>query len=182
MLRLREVISERPVSIKVEDYVPLRATFQPRVTSIDEAFYWRSTNSNYLLEIEVHASDGALADVGVVLVPQERFIRVPSLQKAYATGVVKKGLPSFDITLWTDKLVSKDIGIDSRSRRNDENYPFKFFVANDGVAVLLDAVIPAYAVQNGSIEFAFNSDDELCGFSVRDSKAGRDANRLLRGE
>src|SRR5262249_54746752 len=155
-----------------EDYVPLRVTFQPQVVSIDEAFYWRSTNSKYLLEVEVHASDGALADVGVVLVPQERILRAVSLQKLSATGTVKRGLPRFDTSLWKSKVVSKEIGIEPRARRNDEECPFKFFIADDGVAVLLDGATPAYAVQNGPVEFAFNSGDELCGFSVRDPKVG----------
>src|SRR5678816_3400161 len=135
MLKLREVIAERPVSIKVEEYVPLRIKFQPSVISVDEAYYWRSTDSNYLLEIEVHASDGALADVGVVLVPDERIVRIDSLQKLYAASGVRKGLPRFDTALWTDKIVSREIGIEPRSRRSDEKYPFKFFIAKDGVAI-----------------------------------------------
>lgn|SRR5262249_3239545 len=180
MLTLQEVISERPVSIRVEEYVPLRVTFQPRVISIDEAFYWRSTSSKYLLEVEIHASDGALADVGVVLVPDDRVLRVASLQELSATGAVKRGLPRFDTSLWKGKSVSKEIGIEPKSRRNDEKYPFKFFIADDGVAVLLDGASPAYAVQNGSVEFTFNSGDEFCGLSVRDPKVGRDANRLVR--
>jgi hypothetical protein len=180
MLKLREIISERPVSIQVDEYVPLRIKFEPSVISIDEAFYWRSTNSNYLLELEVHASDGALADVGVVLVPDERVIRAGPLQKLYGTRGVKKGLPRIDTAPWKDKIGPKEIGIEPRLRRKDEAFPFKYFIAVDGVAVLLDGGSPAYTVQNGPVDFVFDANDELCGLGVRDSKVGRDANRLVR--
>src|SRR5215510_4720438 len=129
MLRLRGTIAERAASVRVGDHEPLRIKFQPSVISIDEAFSWRGTDSNYLFEIQVHAKDGALAEVGLVLVPDERVLRTGSLNDVSATKLVKKGLPCFDTALWTGKIGSREIGIEPSLRRKDEQSPFKLFVA-----------------------------------------------------
>jgi hypothetical protein len=172
MLKVDSIADERPVSVKVDEYVPLHIEVQPPVVSIDEAFLWRSTNGNYLLEIELRAATGAVADVGLRLVPKERVARVRSIRDLLHLETGKRGLPLFQTAIWTAKIGKKEIGIDPAQRRYDESVPFKFFVAADGLAILFDSFSAHYKVSNGEVDFIFSSNDELCGVSVNDEKLG----------
>ena len=177
MLRLDTIAEQRPFSIEVGDYSPLQIEIEPRVLSIDESYYWRSTNGNYLFEIKVHASNGAVAEAAVVLVPKDRIVRTVSIQELCDVGVENKGVPLFQTAPWRDRLGHKETGIDPALRRYDERLPFQLLVADDGVAVLFDGCSPHSAVRNGDISFLFNSSNQLCGVKIEDRKIGQAAVR-----
>src|SRR5258706_7736057 len=107
MLKMDSIADERPVSVEVDESVPLHIEVQPPVVSIDEAFLWRSTNGNYLLEIEIRAATGAAADVGLRLVPKERVARVRSIRDLLRLETGKRGLPLFQTATWTAKIEKK---------------------------------------------------------------------------
>jgi hypothetical protein len=163
MLKLAGIAEPRSYLCEANEYVPLRIEFEPRVVSLDETYYWRSTDRNYLLEVKVHAADGALAEIGLILVPEERTIQLESISELDGISERKNGLPCFEITPWTDRIGHKEIGIDPALRRYDEECPFRYFHANHGVAILFDGCTPDRVVANKKVLFLFNATKELCG-------------------
>lgn len=179
MLRRAGTVKVRQVSTFVDEYVPLQVEFEPRVVSVEESYYWRSTNSNYLLEFKVHASDGAVAEIRVVLVPKGRVREARSVRDLCGTAGTTFGLPLIDTALWKKRIGPKEIGIDPALRRYDEKLGFSYSVADDGVAILFDGVACHSSIQCGPVRFVFSDQDELGGVLVQDAKIAERARSVL---
>jgi len=168
MLKLNTVVTEQDFIRHIEEYVPLRIEFQPAISSIEEIYYWRNTNNKYLVEIKIDARNGGMAEFSLILVPSNWVLLEPSIKNVCSVPVKNKGLPTFDLSPWTEKLNSKEIGIDPGQRYIDENSKFRFIVADDGVAIMFENQIPHYKIINKKISFCFNKSDELCGVILED--------------
>lgn len=163
MLQLNAVAVEHHFVRYVEEYVPLRIEFQPTITLIDEVYYWRSTNSKYLLELKINATTGAVAELGLILVPNNWVLLEKSIKNLCSVSIKDQGLPVFNLTPWKNKLTSKEIGIEIKQRYIDESYEFKFIIADDGVAIIFDKFTPQYRLVNDGLSFCFTSKNEFCG-------------------
>jgi hypothetical protein len=176
MLILEKTENQRLFSVKLDPYYPLRIEFDPPAISIEEVYYWRSTNCNYLLETKLHANNGSLAEICLVLMPDEKISLLRSISNIINVEVIKIGFPRFQLDQWLERIGGKEIGIDPALRRYDENRPFQLFIANDGIALVFDGFVPSYTIENNQrMYFLFNTLDELCGLAVKDEELGRAA-------
>lgn len=179
MLKLDSVSEPSFYSLDVDEYSPLRVEFEPRVLSLDEIYYWRSTNKTNLLEVKLHALNGAVAEINLVLIAKERIVQRKSvLEEIYGEVPEKKGLPHFQLLPWIERIGQKEIGIDPELRFYDEDCQFKFFISDNGVAILFDGFVPNHAVADRDVRFLFDSEMQLCGIAVEDEKAVRLAHRF----
>lgn len=147
---------------RTDPYVPFEIDCASAPISADELFYWRTTNTKYLLEIWILASTGLLGGVSLVLVPRE-WIRVVESVDAYCIGLREDGLPIVDLTPWKSRIGNREFGVEPGLRRVDEEIPFVFAIGHDGVAVLFEPSEAVSTVNNGDLKFLFAQDRELCG-------------------
>jgi hypothetical protein len=179
MLTLAQIGEKQRFSIRVGEYLPLTLESESRVLSLDEIYYWRSTNSDYLLEIKIIACTGALSEIELVLLPQQRFVNLHSLDQLFAVNEEKVGLPHFQLFPWNHGLEGKEV-IDPLRRRYDEQRPFNYFIANDGVVLLFDGYRPEYSITSYQIQFLFTHAHELCGVAVKDKQIAEEANKVFK--
>ena len=163
MLRLNTIAGERTFTRQADEYMPLKIEFSPPLTSVDDIYYWRSTNGKYQLEIGLAAPTGALSTIALVLIPHDWIVHRESIKDLCGMGETKRGFPVFRLDPWKERIGAKEAGADPALRIHDEHLPFKLHVATDGLALLFDGCNPSHRVVNKEISFCFNAANEWCG-------------------
>jgi hypothetical protein len=163
MLTLNTIDEERTFTRQADEYMPLKMEFPPPLTSVDEIYYWRSTNGKYLLEVGLAAATGVLSSITLILIPHDWVLHRELIKDLCKTESSKQGLPVFRLDPWKEQIGTKETGGDPALRIHDEHLPFKLHIAKDGLALLFDDCDPSYRVVNKEISFCFNEANEWCG-------------------
>ncbi|MDB4971520.1 MAG: hypothetical protein JWN44_7209 [Myxococcales bacterium] len=166
MLKLVDLGPEHRFTRRVDAYAPVDIEIVSAAgLSIDEIFYWRSAGPNYLIEVKIVAASGLVGGVSLVLVPPAST-RIVETVGMHAALDVQRGLPIVELEPWNARIGNREIGIDPALRFIDEEMPFIFTIAHDGIAVLAQLGEPASMVSNGDLSFLFTKQSELCGLSL----------------
>lgn len=168
MLKLKEADGTDYSSIRqIDEYVPLRIEIGASSWSVDEVFYWRSTNKHYLMEVKLHSESGRVLGIDVLLLPSKNVRSIKSIKEVSERYQRKEeGVPLFELAPWIEKIGKKEAPSTLSSRRIDEAIAFELLVAQDGVGVVFPGCVPATKLTHADVSFIFNEESSLCGVLV----------------
>ncbi len=163
----------------IDEYVPLHLDIGISKTSIDELYYWRSTDQYSLMEIGIDSGNGRLLGIDVLLIPARLVSIVKSINAvASMYNIRDEGIPVFDLAPWIEKIGMQESPAAVSKRRVDEKAEFELLVAHDGVGVIFSGCRQLSRLTLGRASFLIDRDDSFCGFLL-EGISKQDFNRLI---